>query len=91
MTSFAEMLGFDPASPQVKHATQLAVNDHNLIRSLAQARRDRGLSVEQVADAMGFGVSDIKEFEASDSDPHLSTIRRYAHAIGVMVDHAVTL
>jgi transcriptional regulator with XRE-family HTH domain len=42
-----------------------------------------------VADRMGRDKAAVSNFERLSADPHLSTIRRYAAAIGAMVTHTV--
>jgi transcriptional regulator with XRE-family HTH domain len=74
-----------------RRAKELAKADYRLLFGLVQARRDRGLSQKDVADRLGVSQPAVAAFERQDSDPKLSTIRRYAHAVGVIVAHTVEL
>jgi len=74
----------------VELAAQLAEADQRLRYQLVKARRDAGLSQRDVADALGIKQSSVAAFERHDNDPRLSTIRRYALAVGVRVQHRVT-
>ena len=57
---------------------------------LVQARIRRQLTVEDVAERMGYTPSAVvSAMECPDSDPHLSTVRRYAHAVGVPITHEI--
>lgn len=57
---------------------------------LIRARIQRGLSVVTVAECMGMSPKGlIKAMERVDSDPHLSTVRRYAHCVGVLLSHTI--
>lgn len=72
------------------HALRLADADEAFLYSLVRARRDAGLSQREVAEILGIKQSSVAAFERHDNDPRLSTIRRYALAVGVYVDHHVS-
>lgn len=57
---------------------------------LIQARRDQDLSQSAVAELLGISPQAIQKFERYDNDPKLSTLRRYANAVGVIIEHRVT-
>lgn len=59
--------------------------------SLVQCRIEAGISVDDLAMAMDRSVQMVQEVENFDSDPHLSTMRRYCAAIGALAQHRVTL
>jgi len=53
---------------------------------LAQVRKQNGLTIEQVAERMGYNPDDVvREFESVNSDPTLSGFRRYAFSVGALV------
>ena len=57
---------------------------------LVRVRLHRGLTVEAVAERMGIAPDAVvDQMERPDSDPHLSTVRRYAMAVGALVAHDV--
>lgn len=57
---------------------------------LVQARLRNQLTVEDVAERTGYNPEEVvREMELPKSDPHLSTVRRYAHAVGVNVFHEI--
>lgn len=89
MNTLDELLGLDPASPEALRADLLAENDQALLDALVQVRIDRGLTQAQVAAIMGVKQPSIADFEAHDSNPTLSRIRRYAHAVGALIAHKV--
>jgi transcriptional regulator with XRE-family HTH domain len=82
----------DSARESADHqrARILAKNDYKLRRDLVQARRDAGLTQPEVAERMGISQQAVSKLERYDSDPKLSTLRRYAHAVEAVVDHKVT-
>ena len=80
----------DPNTPSRRLAAALAESDEMLRAALVQARLDAGLSQQQLADIMGVSQPTVAGFERYDNYPRLSTLRRYAHAVGVAVEHRVT-
>ena len=71
-------------------ATELAETDERLLYALIQARKSAGLKQRDVAELLGIKQSSVAAFERYDNDPRLSTIRRYALAVGARVEHRVT-
>lgn len=90
MATLAEILGIDPTTPQARLAVAQALADRELLRDLVRERVRQRLSQQDVADRLGISQPTVAAFERHDSDPKLSTIRRYAQAIGVMVNHEVS-
>lgn len=74
----------------VEHSARLAQADDEMRWALIQARKEAGLSQRDVADMMGVRQPTIAAFESQDNDPRLSTLRRYALAVGASVEHRVT-
>ncbi|MFF3226163.1 helix-turn-helix domain-containing protein [Nocardia suismassiliense] len=68
---------------------RLAKEELAFKKRLVQARHDSGLSQTDVAELLGVNKSAISRFERADSNPTLSMIRHYAHAIGALVIHDV--
>ena len=56
---------------------------------LVAMRRWQRIPLRTVARRMGTNRHHVRKFERPGSDPHLSTVRRYALAIGAMVEHEV--
>jgi transcriptional regulator with XRE-family HTH domain len=55
---------------------------HRILDSLVSLRRDRGMSQSAVARQMGVRQPTVSGFETEGSDPRLSTLQRYARAVG---------
>lgn len=81
--------GLDPYSQDYQLRQSLAEEDDNLLERLVRIRKAKGLSQQDVADRMNRNRSAVCNFERLGHDPHLSTIRRYAAAIGAYVRHEV--
>lgn len=92
MSSFEDFeaeLGIDLSDPREALAKELVEADLELLEALVQIRGDREMSKSDVAEAIGRHRSVITNFEKLTSDPHLSTIRRYALAVGARITHVV--
>lgn len=77
------------ASPETALAEALAQEDQHLLHTLVMRRRALGLSQSVVAERMGVSQAAVSLFERVGNDPHLSTVRRYARALGVLVRHHI--
>lgn len=64
---------------------------HDIVERLADVRRERGLSQTQIAARMGTSQSAVARLEAGQDDLRLSTLRRYADALGHTVQFGVTI
>lgn len=82
------MASADPALVKAR-AKVLAREDRELKAALIRERRKSGLSQKDVADRLGVTQQSIHKFERYDSDPKASTVRRYANAVGALVEHRV--
>lgn len=81
-----ELLGIDPNNPLDALAGDLVRSDSDLADTLRARRIALGLSVEEVADRMGMNSAAVVNVETNS----LGTLRRYALAVGVHIEHAVT-
>jgi predicted transcriptional regulator len=61
---------------------QMAERRHALSGQLTALRRELGVSQAEVATRMGTSQSAVARFEAGDLDARLSTLERYAAALG---------
>lgn len=89
MTGLDDLLPPEFTSDQDRLALDLAREGQTLLVRLIEARKKAGLSQEQVAERLGLSQATISAFERLGNDPHLSTVRRYARAVGVMITHHV--
>lgn len=67
----------------------LTESDYDLVFNLVRLREKSGLSQSDVAERLGISQQAVSKFERMESDPRLSTIRSYAHAIEALVSHVV--
>lgn len=75
----AERAAEDPESPALMRE---AAERRRLLAALTEARHEAGLSQTQVAARMRTSASAVARLEAGEIDPKLSTLCRYAAAIG---------
>ncbi|XKH58490.1 helix-turn-helix domain-containing protein (plasmid) [Citricoccus nitrophenolicus] len=83
------LLGIDPDDPSHALAEQLVAATSDMLDSLIANRKASGLTLEGVASRMGVSKQAVARIEGGDRDPHLSTLRRYAHAVGSRLEITV--
>lgn len=84
-----ELLGIDRSDPKMQRATALREEQESLLRQLAQVRVDNDMTQTDVAREMGVSPSFVSRIESGRKDLHLSTLRRYAFAVGAVVRYGV--
>lgn len=89
MATFIDEFSLDGESRSEQLARELAESDINLIYSLRKMREERGLSQADLGQILGVTQATVSAFESGESEPKLSTVRRYAHALDVMIVHSV--
>ena len=85
---------YEPITPEfekylLNRAELLVDNDMAYIESLVAMRKSSGLSTKEVAERVSVSEETIIDFEGYHSDPRLSLLRRYAHAVNAIVEHSV--
>jgi transcriptional regulator with XRE-family HTH domain len=73
----------------VERADQLVESHLLLMRQLVALRKQNSLSQELVGTRMGVSQPAVAAFEGHESNPTLSSIRRYALAVGARIEHKV--
>lgn len=84
-----DLLSEETAPLEARLALELAREDQHLLGTLVQIRKSRGISQDQIAESLGVSQATISAFERIGNDPHLSTVRRYCRALGVLVRHQI--
>jgi len=75
------------ANPDFPQMVEASLRTRLLLRSLAERRKKLGLSQTLVAARMGTSQSALARLEAGESDPRISTVERYALAVGQELAH----
>jgi predicted transcriptional regulator len=73
-------------NPDFPDLVEAALRTRQLVRALTERRRAMGISQTLIAARMGTSQSALARLEAGGSDPRLSTLERYALALGDEVD-----
>lgn len=74
-------------SPDFPDLVEAAVRRRELLSALAEKRREDERSQTAVAAAMQSSQSSIARLESSATDARISTVDRYAHALGYKVQY----
>lgn len=82
-------LGIDLDDAEVVADRADAAELGDLVESLVRLRRELGLRQKDVARIIGSTQSAVSDFERIGGDPRLTTIQRYARALGARVHLAV--
>jgi ribosome-binding protein aMBF1 (putative translation factor) len=69
-------------NPEFPELVEAALGARRLVRELTEQRRAMGISQTVVAARMGTSQSALARLESGGSDPRLSTLERYARALG---------
>jgi ribosome-binding protein aMBF1 (putative translation factor) len=80
---------FAEADPEVRARVEAALERRVLARELAARRRAAGLTQVELARRMGTSQAQVTRFE-SGADTRMSTVGRYAAALGVKLDWTIT-
>jgi len=83
LDAFIEEQSHDPAFAA---AYEDAQSRAELLASCVRLRKESGRTQAEVADAMGTTQSAVSDLEAGATDPRLSTLQRYARAVGACLD-----
>jgi transcriptional regulator with XRE-family HTH domain len=70
-------------------ATGLVLGHEELMAQLIELRQTKDITQGTVAARMGVTQPTVAAFEAHDSNPTLSTLRRYALAVRVSISYTV--
>lgn len=77
-------------NPEFPEMVEAALRARRLLRSLAERRRELGLSQTAVAARMRTSQSALARLEGGEADPRISTVERYALAMGEELAHRRT-
>lgn len=81
-TAFDKYLGERLQDAEVRAGYEDHKMHQEVIDTLVRTRKDLGLSQTEVARRMGVSQATVSGFETEMSDPRLSSLQRYARAVG---------
>jgi predicted transcriptional regulator len=73
----------DDGLPMLPGFREMAAAQRDLVAELVARRRAAGLSQGEVAERMGTSQPAVARLEAGQVDARMSTVQRYAAAVGV--------
>lgn len=77
--------GIDEPTSRDRLAAELADEQLRLIFGLREIRIERGMSITEVAEAMGVDPAQVSRFESGGTNPTMATIRRYAKTVEALI------
>lgn len=80
---------FGPETGEDRLAERNLVHEEEWLSRLVELRKGKNLSQGDVGERMGISQSGVARIEAGNRDLHLSSLRRYAIAVGAEVRHVV--
>ena len=83
------IIGRTQANPDFPAMVADALAQRKLLRELAEQRQSTGLTRTAVAARMGTSESAVARLEGAENDPRLSTVGRYAAALGKRIDWSI--
>ncbi len=61
----------------------------SIARRLSKIRKDKGLTQQALADAIGLHVTQVKRYEAGNSQPSIEALKKIAQTLRVTTDFLV--
>jgi Predicted transcriptional regulator with C-terminal CBS domains len=80
------IVGRTKENPEFAEMVEAALERRQLLRALAKRRAQKGITQQIVAERMSTSQSAVARMEAGEVDARLSTVERYAAAVGQRVE-----
>lgn len=90
MDSVSQFVGLEAANAQQRLASSLVDETQDMMHDLVERRHACNMTQKNVAEVIGVSRTAITHFERYDADPKMSTIIRYALAIGARIEIKVS-
>ncbi|MFV0635709.1 helix-turn-helix domain-containing protein [Mitsuokella sp.] len=82
MTNFDDFLNTQMKNPEFKKEYDALEPEFEIIQAMIDARKDAGLTQQELAKRTGIAQSDISKLESGNANPSLRTLRRLAAGMG---------
>lgn len=82
MTNFDDFLNTQMKDPEFKKEYDALEPEFEIIQAMIDARKDAGLTQQELAKRTGIAQSDISKLESGNANPSLRTLRRLAAGMG---------
>lgn len=85
MSDFREYLDKQLEDAEFKQEWDASEPEYNLINAMVTARKERNLTQKQLAEKTGIDQSDISKIERGNANPALSTLKRLADGLDMIL------
>lgn len=85
MTSYKDYLNEQLKNPEFKAEYDALEPEFSLMRTIMEARIEKGLTQQKLSELTGISQADISRLEGGTANPSLRTIQRIAEALGKQV------
>ncbi|WP_286821143.1 helix-turn-helix domain-containing protein [Mitsuokella sp. UBA4253] len=82
MMNFDDFLNTQMKDPEFKKEYDALEPEFEIIQAMIDARKDAGLTQQELAKRTGIAQSDISKLERGNANPSLRTLRRLAAGMG---------
>lgn len=82
MMNFDDFLNTQMKDPEFKKEYDALEPEFEIIQAMIDARKDAGLTQQELAQRTGIAQSDISKLERGNANPSLRTLRRLAAGMG---------
>ena len=82
MDDFTRLLNESLKNPEFKKEWDALEPEYQVMRAMAQARRESGLTQKQLSERTGINQSNLSRIESGDINPSVATLNRIATAMG---------
>lgn len=82
MTNYKDFLNEQLQDPEVKAEYDALEPEFAIMQALMDARRESGLTQQQLSELTGIAQADISRLERGEGNPSLHTLQRLAKGLG---------
>ncbi len=83
MTNFDDYLNEQLKNPAFRAEYDALEPEFALIRAMIDARRETGITQQELSKRTGISQSDISKYESGNGNPSVKTLRRLAAGLGM--------
>lgn len=85
MTNYKDYLNEQLKDPEFKAEYDALEPEFSLMRTIMEARMEKGLTQQKLSELTGISQADISRLEGGNGNPSLRTLQRIAEALGKQV------
>ena len=82
MDDFTRLLNESLKNPEFKKEWEALEPEYQVMRAVAQARSESGMTQKQLSEKTGINQSNLSRIESGDINPSVATLNRIANAMG---------